>query len=236
MQQKGKNELILQQVIGRNLKTARDVVADMSMAQVMKQVWGIEGNKNRLSEIENGARMPSPYVLLKLSMLYGVSLDYIFGMSHDIDRDLEFSRAGQIVQGLREIACDMVDKIGLSLAEQVNILPRMDAVTIKDKSMQLVHVLRSAHWIDGNVVINDAENLKDLLTSLEAACFAIERTIGKHSRIMELAILDHIDQTDKKVLSRYMTAKRIEMDQLPGHKSYEEELRKAQDDVVESEE
>lgn len=222
--QKDLYEPVLQKVIGKNLKTARVVVADMSMSHVMLQVWEVKGNKNRLSEIENGSRLPSPYILMRLSMLYGVSLDFIFGLSHDIERDLEFSRAGRITQGLREIACDMVDRIGLALAEQVNILPRMDAIILRDKAMAVLNEVRSAEWGEDGVLIKNAENFRDLIQSLESACLHFDSAVAKHSRIMELAVLDHIERTDSKITGRYLTDKNILLDQPVSFTSLEREL------------
>lgn len=212
MQLKTEQEQILQVTIGKNLKTARQHVADMSMKEVMMKVWGISNSKNRLSEIENGSRMPSPFILLRLSMLYGVSLDFIFGVSSDIDRDIESSRAGRITQGLREIAIDMVDKIGDTLAKQVSVLPRIEAVTLKDKALQMVYIIRKAKFNEQGISPDFLESLFELTEALEDSCKLLERAVAKHQRIMELSIYDHIQRTDNQLINRYLTDHRIELD------------------------
>lgn len=205
MQTKGEKELQLQKTIGKNLKTARQHVAGMSMLEVMQKVWGISDRKNRLSEIENGARMPSPYILLRLSVLYGVSLDFIFGLSHDIERDLECSRAGRIVQGLRETALDMVDKISMSLAKQVNILPRTDALVVRDRALDIVCFLRKTLNESSFANAAESEDFFDRLSSLEGSCRQLDSVVARHSRIMELTVYDHIARVDEQITSRYIT-------------------------------
>lgn len=212
MQLKNEQEQLLQLTLGKNLKTARQHVADMSMKEVMMKVWGISNSKNRLSEIENGSRMPSPFVLLRLSMLYGVSLDFIFGVSSDIDRDLESSRAGRITQGLREIAIDMVDKIGDTLAQQVSVLPRMEAITLKDKALQMVYIVRKAKCNDQGISPECFDAIVELSESMEDSCKLLERAVAKHQRIMELSIYDHIERTDKHLINRYLTDHQIHLD------------------------
>nr|WP_275890563.1 helix-turn-helix transcriptional regulator [Acinetobacter seifertii] len=178
----------------------------------MIKVWGISNSKNRLSEIENGSRMPSPFVLFRLSMLYGVSLDYIFGVSSDIERDLESSRAGRITQGLREIAIDLVDKIGSTLAKQVSVLPRMEAITLKDKALQMVYILRNAECNGQGITPEIFDSIIELSDSIEDNCKLLERAVAKHQRIMELSIFDHIERTDNQLINKYLTDHRIYLD------------------------
>ncbi|WP_322977435.1 helix-turn-helix transcriptional regulator [Acinetobacter pittii] len=212
MQLKTEQEQLLQLTIGKNLKTARQHVADMSMREVMMKVWGIANSKNRLSEIENGSRMPSPFILLRLSLLYGVSLDYIFGVSSDIERDLESSRAGRITQGLREIAIDLVDKIGDTLAKQVSVLPRMEAIILKDKALQMVYMLRNAECNEQGITPEVFDSIIELSDSIEDSCKLLERAVAKHQRIMELSIFDHIERTDNQLINKYLTDHRIHLD------------------------
>ncbi|RLL19024.1 helix-turn-helix domain-containing protein [Acinetobacter chengduensis] len=219
-QNRQKRDEELQITIGRNLKIARQMVARLSLKQVMLKVWGVQDRKNRISEIEGGMRMPSPYILVRLAILYGVSLDFIFGLSSDIERDIESSRAGQITQGLREIAIDTVDRIGLLMAKQVSVMPRMEAVTLKDQSLELIYFLRKNLPAE---VFNELEvrnQYIDLCNQVENSCRTIESMIARHSRILELSILDHINKTDSLIVSEFMTDHALKMDHPPEVKEY----------------
>lgn len=223
MQQKGEQEQQLQLIVGKNLKTARQHVAGLSMREVMMKVWGISNSKNRLSEIENGSRMPSPFVLFRLSMLYGVSLDFIFGVSSDIERDLESSRAGRITQGLREIAIDLVDKIGSTLAKQVNVLPRMEAVILKDKALQMVYLIRNADCNEQGITPETFDEIVELSDSIEDSCKLLDRAVAKHQRIIELSAFDHIQRTDNQLISTYLTDHRIHLDKAVDAEIYDQD-------------
>lgn len=211
-QTKTEKELQLQVCIGRNLKAARMGVARMSLQKVMKEIWGISDNKNRISEIETGSRMPSPYVLVRLSLLYGVSLDFICGLSTDIERDLECSRAGQITQGLREIAIDTVDRIGMALAQQVAKMPRHETVVLNEDVQQMVHFLKNNinEETFKNPVI--ADQFYDCLKTLSDSSLRMSSAIAKHSRIMELTVFDHISRSDNNVVNEYLTDNQIDLD------------------------
>lgn len=211
MQTKGEVELKLQKIIGINLKTARQQVALMSMSEVMQKVWGISDRKNRLSEIENGARMPSPYLILRLCTLYGVSIDYVFGVSHDIEKDLESSRAGRIVQGLRETALDMVDRIGEQLAQQVSVMPRSEALLVRDRALDLVCYLRNKVNVMSEEQLED-EDLIERMHGLELACRQLDTIVSRHFRVMELTIFDHINRSDNLAIAKYLTDVRAEKD------------------------
>lgn len=220
VQDRQKRDENLQKTIGKNLKTARQLVARMTLKQVIMDVWGVPDRKNRISEIEGGLRMPSPYILARLSILYGVSLDYIFGLSSDIERDLESSRAGQITQGLREIAIDTVDRIGLLMAKQVSIMPRMEALTLKDQSLELVCFLRE-HVPASLIADTELQNqYLDLCSQVESSCLLIDGMVARHSRILELSILDHINRADNLIVGEFMTDHAMALDQPPEVERY----------------
>ena len=64
-------------IIGKNLKEARKN-AGMSQTDVMRIVWGVSNNRNRISEIENGKKSLSLIDLLIFQDLYSQSLDMRF--------------------------------------------------------------------------------------------------------------------------------------------------------------
>lgn len=212
-QNKQRRDENLQITIGKNLRTARQHVARMSLKEVMWKVWGVPDRKNRISEIEGGMRMPSPYILVRLSILYGVSLDFIFGLSSDIEKDLECSRAGQVIQGMREIAIDTVDRIGVLMAKQVAVMPRMEALTLKEQSLELICFLRK-HVSPELIADADArQHFVDLCQQVESSCLMIDGMVAKHSRILELAMLDHINKSDNKIVNEYLTDQAVHLDQ-----------------------
>lgn len=200
----------LAKVIGRNLKRAR-VLADKTQSQVMLDIWNIEGRKNRISEIENGSRTPSPILLLRLALYYGVSLDFIFGLSHDFERDLHTSRAGNIVQNLRIIGLDIMDNIGRLMADHVSKLPRDDAVVVNDNSKALISFLLNN--VDENKVFKSPSKKAEYLARLNAVDQAnkeFDYAVARHIRVMRLSVEDHVSRIDPMASSEYLTDKAID--------------------------
>ncbi len=70
--------------IGKNIKKLR-LQQDLSQAQLAERL-GI--TKSIISAYENGSRMPSYEVLLKISRIFKVSTDYLFGIENKNTLDL----------------------------------------------------------------------------------------------------------------------------------------------------
>lgn len=200
-------EMQLQKTIGKNLKAARSY-AKKSLAEVMLLIWGIADNKNRLKEIESGSRMPSPFILHKLSALYRVSLDFIFGLSHEIERDESCAGAGRTVQGLRELGLDIIDQVNGILSKQVSVLPRSEAMVLLDEARELIYKYKNK-CLD-KVFMNQAKHLEQEFESLEYACMQLDSAIARHFRAIEITVCDHINRIDKKLFGNYLTDSKIE--------------------------
>lgn len=82
--------------IGLNLAAARRN-AGMSQTEVMKAVWGVSNNRNRISEIENGKHNLSLANLLIFQALYGQSMDYILGLSCEPEMDMLAGTVNHVV-------------------------------------------------------------------------------------------------------------------------------------------
>ncbi|MCK4108877.1 helix-turn-helix domain-containing protein [Acinetobacter radioresistens] len=203
-------EIQLQKTIGKNLKAAR-IYAKKSLLEVMVVIWGITDNKNRLKEIESGSRMPSPFILHRLAVLYNISMDFIFGLSHEIERDETCSEAGRTVQGLRELGLDIIEQVNTILSKQVKVLPRSEAMELLDSARELVYKYKNS-CLDKSFN-TQAKQLEQNFESLEYTCIQLDSAIARHFRAMEITVCDHITRIDKTVFGSYLTDSRIESDQ-----------------------
>lgn len=203
-------EMQLQKTIGKNLKAAR-IYAKKSLSEVMLAIWGIADNKNRLKEIESGSRMPSPFILHRLSALYKVSLDFIFGLSHEIERDEACAEGGRTAQGLRELGLDIIDQVNAILSKQVSVLPRSEAMVLLDEARELIYKYKNK-CLD-KVFMSQAKHLEQHFESLEYTCIQLDSAIARHFRAMEITVCDHITRIDKKLFGHYLTDSRIAVDE-----------------------
>lgn len=108
-----KQDVERRRIIGKNLATARKL-SGLSQSDVMLHVWGEENTrqKNRISEIENGAdTLPDAELLCVLCQLYGVSADYILGFSVEPEIDMTAGRFGVMYNGLRSTLTDHLESV-----------------------------------------------------------------------------------------------------------------------------
>ena len=149
-------------LLGNNLKVAR-IGAGYTQAQVMEQVWGIDNNRNRISEIENGHVDISIDMLLILSDLYGCSTDYILGKSCEPINDIYASHINNVLINTRHYFEPMIEQMVTSITD---VIKKVD----KDEHLELVKCCEkiSNYLIINNQKIKESdETLHHLLIHLE---------------------------------------------------------------------
>lgn len=97
-------------MIGLKLKMGR-LFAKRLQEQVMIDVFGVDtGQKNRISEIENG-KLPNAFMLMRLCSYYGVSADWVLGFSTEMEINRSASIAGIIYNGMYDRMLPMMTEI-----------------------------------------------------------------------------------------------------------------------------
>lgn len=130
-------------MLGRNLATARQL-AGYSQSAVMHTIWGETGSqKNRISEIESGKTLPDVELLAELCKLYGVSADYICGLSAEPEIDQTAGRTNMIYGGLQEVATDLLEKTVEKLSRMsinyICAMPEPHAMVLLKAAKQVWH-------------------------------------------------------------------------------------------------
>lgn len=190
-------------VIGQNLKTARKV-ANKTSKEVMREIWGADresNNLNRISEIENGISAPSFSVIVELAELYGCSLDYIFGLSPEFERDLSASRTGLIVTAMRETGLDIGDSIAKALIRLTDYLPPLTGQSLLDSAKKCVHEFeRCKHDM---IFITHYHAFFEVFADLQAQTIAFDRHIARTLRLADAtyeAALNRAEEESQKLI------------------------------------
>ena len=118
--------------IGQNLAAARRN-AGMTQTDVMKAVWGVSNNRNRISEIENGKKNLTLIDLLIFQDLYGQSLDYICGLSIEPEIDILAGTVNHVVNQSHAI----IEMLTTELASVV--VDHMKSICANDYEALLTH-------------------------------------------------------------------------------------------------
>jgi transcriptional regulator with XRE-family HTH domain len=160
-----RHDLQKRAMIGKNLAHAR-ALAGFSQSDVMRMVWAEKNptQKNRISEVESGKSLPDAELLSELCQLYGVSADYICGLSAEPEIDQTAGRVGMIYTGLTEIAAtatqQMVENLSRISASYIAAMPKPHAMALLDAAKTV--------WRDYGAVPHDKirQQYPDLSQSL----------------------------------------------------------------------
>lgn len=131
-------------LIGRKLAKAR-ILVKLSQSEVMSRIFSVPisaKRANRISEIENGHKIPDAEVLQKLCLLYGVSADWVLGFTIDPEFDHNASRVGILLNGVHDVTTRMIKEISQSVAEvganYIGQLPKSCYLELLDRAKILI--------------------------------------------------------------------------------------------------
>lgn len=178
-------------VIASNLRAARKL-ARMKMDEVAKALYGKHRlGKNRLSEYENAVCIPNLTTLITLADIYGVSLDYIVGLSGEPEPDLDASRAAHIMANMTKIGNGLMEGIARLMAGQVRKAPKGSTVALVEQARIVQRFAHNViHYTDFMKTTAGAKNLASAVESLGRIADDLELEIDRQNRIMERAVQD----------------------------------------------
>lgn len=135
--------------IGLNLAAARRN-AGMTQTEVMKAIWGVSNNRNRISEIENGKKNLTLIDLLIFQDLYGQSLDYICGLSIEPEIDILAGTVNHVVNQSHAIIEMMTSELASVVVEHMKSICKNDHEALLTYSKELCDVIKPDQYI-GNI-------------------------------------------------------------------------------------
>lgn len=132
--------------IGLNLAAARRN-AGMSQTEVMKAVWGVSNNRNRISEIENGKKNLTLIDLLIFQDLYGQSLDYICGLSIEPEIDILAGTVNHVVNQSHAIIEMLTTELASVVVDHMKSICANDYEALLTRTKELCEAIKSDHCI-----------------------------------------------------------------------------------------
>lgn len=185
-------------VIGQNLKVARQV-SGRTTTEMMRLIWKAEPgekNLNRISEIENGLQTPSLSVLVELAEIYGCSLDYIFGLSPEFERDLIASQTGVVVTAIRETSMDMCDSMTRAVLGLIGNMPPVVGQALLDSAKRAVGEFeRCQHDL---VFTSHYKHFFELFDDLRNKTHDYDRQVARTFRLVSATYDSVLDREEEK--------------------------------------
>ena len=184
-------------VIANNCKIAREV-AGLTKDEAVKKIWGTDNyrkNYKYLVEMEMACRTFSLPVLIQLAMTYECSVDFLVGISPDLDRNDISSQNGIIVQSMRSAALELVDRVGEQLTKMLKHLPNCHCEMLNTLSKKLIGSIQKQQH---NYIFKDKHNdLLEIAIELNEQVRIFDTTIARFHRYVEINMIQQIEEYEK---------------------------------------
>ena len=198
------------EMIGHNLARARGL-SGLSQTDVMCRIWQQDNptQRNRISEIESGSTLPDAELLLQLCMLYGVSADYVIGLSVEPEIDATAGRMGMLYNGMSEIAGDLlkgvVDQLARNGAQYLAKMPKPISMGVLDTGKKVW----SAYQADKSSV---PPELGAAIFEMAKELRLFDQSIAISMRNYEMAMTECVERPDaheKHVIGADLAMERV---------------------------
>lgn len=132
----------INEVLGANLRAARNN-AGLSQSDVMKAIWGVSDNRNRICEIEKGRKSLTVIEILKFQELYGCSLDYLCGLSVEPELDGIAGTVNHVVNQSLGMVDFLTKQMAEVLIDHVKSVSMDNALALVEKAKALCNQIKS---------------------------------------------------------------------------------------------
>lgn len=179
----------LRKIVGRRLKLARELCGWSQEVAAAKLEYV---NSTQLSLAEKGDRLPPLVKLIKASEVFGVSIDYIMGISDEPERDprlAERQAALRHVSGVMEATSRTIVTAILShQAAAPSVMATRNLVNLSQNAIQAVEQLRASNLSVFDSELRGAATVLRTIEELATAVQNAKAVITRHDQVTETAI------------------------------------------------
>lgn len=181
-------------IVGINLAAARRN-AGMSQTDVMKAIWGVSTNRNRISEIETGKKDLTLIDLLKFQELYGQSLDYICGLSVEPEIDMMAGTVNHVVTQARSMIDMLTDELAGAMVNHLKSICQNDYEALLGAAKDLGNIVKSENKLNraSPAIVKSTSSLLSVISYIEAK----QERQAKAVNTQMIQVAERVDTQDK---------------------------------------
>lgn len=147
-------------------------------------------NSTQLSLIEQGKRLPPHEVLIKASEIYGVSVDFLLGLSDEPERDPKAAERQAAMRHVHALVSGTSETlVGLLLQYLAHGVPSVKtAETLLNRAQDLADAVNRARAMNQKLFdekIKGGSTMLKLATQTTEACAAARDMLTRHERVLE---------------------------------------------------
>lgn len=179
----------LRKIVGRRFKLARDLsgLSQEDAAQRLDYT-----NSTQLSLAEKGDRLPPLAKIIKASEVYGVSIDYLTGVSDEPERD---PRMADRMAAMRKVS-SVMDRAAMAIVTAVlsnessapSIVSTKRLVSLSEAAIQSVEALRASNLSVFDQDLRGAATVLRVMDELQAAVMQSKQVLIRHDQVIETSI------------------------------------------------
>ena len=202
-----REDMTLWEVFGANALKAR-TIAGFSRQDAFRALYGYKNRNmtaNRITEIEKGQKKLDIPMILKICELYGCSMDYLFGLSDEFEKNLAAGYNGLIFQSIRGSVLEMTDQLCINMSHLMKHLPPFQGEVLRSSATNL---LKSIEPLTRDLAFQGTyPDVIETYNECKESVRVFEILIAKQMRIMEQGMIDQIRFRDAEESSVKLTDK-----------------------------
>jgi transcriptional regulator with XRE-family HTH domain len=150
-------------------------------------------NSTQLSLIEQGKRLPPHEVMIKASEIYGVSVDFLFGLSDEPERDPKAAERNAAMRHVHALVSGTAENmVGLLLQYLAHGVPSVrTAQTLLNHADDLALAVNRVRAMNTKLFdekLKGGSNLVKLADQTANACAQAREMLSRHERVTEFKI------------------------------------------------
>lgn len=178
---------VLRKEIGRRLVEARNINGWDQTEAATKLGYR---NSTQLSLAEQGKRLPPHEILIRASVVYGVSMDFIFSMSDEPERDPKAAERNAAMRHVQDLITQTTNQqIAMLMQYLAHGVPSIrTAQRLLAVAQTLADEVQRTQQINGKVFSDKLKNGAKLVSAADEtarACADAAEMLTRHERLME---------------------------------------------------
>lgn len=171
-------------VVRRNMGYTQQDMADL-----------VPCDKNMISQWETGERLPIPFYMLRISQILGVSLDYLFGMTTDVEIDQNQALYGACMMQFQNMFKNVQTTLAKGFVQKVNsVLPSNETNLLCEAALVLLQSVDSLNGVSPEIIA-----VKKASQNLRVVRNRVVGRIEHMNKVVARSISDAVEHDDKSM-------------------------------------
>jgi DNA-binding XRE family transcriptional regulator len=152
-------------------------------------------DKNMISQWETGERLPMPYYMLRVSNVLGVSLDYLFGMTTDVEIDQNAALYGACMMQFQTMFSTVQKTLAKGFVQKINsVLPSNETYLLIEAALNVINAAEGLNGVSPEVIA-----LKKATQNLRLVRNRVVGRVDQINKMVDRSVSDAVAHDDSSI-------------------------------------